>query len=116
MAALLARRFGADVVAVHVAHPPTLASLSGVPYVVESELVDETKVLGFLQPELAGVTVSVRVPEGSASSQIVELARVEHADLVVMATRGHDSVADRILGSHADHVVRNSPCPVLVVG
>jgi nucleotide-binding universal stress UspA family protein len=31
-----------------------------------------------------------------------------------MATRGHDSLADRFLGSNTDRVVRHAACPVLV--
>jgi nucleotide-binding universal stress UspA family protein len=31
-----------------------------------------------------------------------------------MATRGHDSLADRLLGSNTERVVRHAPCPVLV--
>jgi len=42
------------------------------------------------------------------------VARVEKADLIVMSTRGHDSFADRILGSNTERVVRHAPCPVLV--
>jgi nucleotide-binding universal stress UspA family protein len=33
----------------------------------------------------------------------------------VISTHGHDSLADTIMGSHAEHVVRHAPCPVLVV-
>lgn len=36
--------------------------------------------------------------------------------LVVMATRGHDSVANVLRGSHTDHVVHEAKCPVLSIG
>lgn len=42
-------------------------------------------------------------------------AVAHHADLVVMATRGSDTVADHMFGSRTEHVVRQSPCPVLAV-
>jgi nucleotide-binding universal stress UspA family protein len=34
--------------------------------------------------------------------------------LIVMATRGHDSLGDHILGSNTERVVRHAPCPVMV--
>lgn len=37
------------------------------------------------------------------------------ADLIVMATSGHDGALDMLLGSHAERVVRASPCPVLAM-
>jgi nucleotide-binding universal stress UspA family protein len=52
---------------------------------------------------------------GSAWDRIVETARSERADLIVMSTHGHDSLADRLLGSHTERVVGHAPCPVLVV-
>jgi nucleotide-binding universal stress UspA family protein len=44
----------------------------------------------------------------------VRSARAFKADLVAMSTQGRDSVSDRILGSNAERVVRQAPCPVLV--
>ena len=35
--------------------------------------------------------------------------------LVVMATRGRDSIGDALLGSHAERVLRRAHCPVLMV-
>lgn len=39
----------------------------------------------------------------------------ETASLVVMATRGHDTMGDVLLGSHTDRVLHRAPCPVLSV-
>ncbi len=49
----------------------------------------------------------------------VEDAILEHAQnscVVVMATRGHDSVGDVIRGSHTDRVLHRTHCPLLAVG
>ncbi|MCA9706553.1 MAG: universal stress protein [Myxococcales bacterium] len=42
-------------------------------------------------------------------------AEHERADLVVMASRGHDSLLDSVLGSHTERVLQRSPCAVLAV-
>jgi nucleotide-binding universal stress UspA family protein len=46
---------------------------------------------------------------------IVEFARREAADLVVMATHGYGAVRRALLGSTAQGVTRAAPCPVLLI-
>ena len=103
MAALLARRFGARVVAVHVVPKGTDGASA------RAAVADE------LGPELAGIELEVRIEEGrSAWSRIVGAAREERADVVALARQGSDSLGDKILGSNTDRVLRYAPCPVLV--
>jgi len=52
---------------------------------------------------------------GSVVHEVIDLAEAEHADLVVMASRGHDSLLDSLIGSHTDRVLRRAPCAVLTV-
>jgi nucleotide-binding universal stress UspA family protein len=113
LAGLLARTLGAELVVVHVASTSPLPNL-GLPLHREARLVDEEAVRRFVAPDLEGLPLRVRIDRGTAWDQIVRSAAAERADLVVMATRGLDSIADRILGSHAERVVRHAPCPVLV--
>ncbi len=47
-------------------------------------------------------------------SVIVEIAKREKADMVVMGTRGLGSIRRTILGSVSDYVVHHSHCPVVV--
>lgn len=53
--------------------------------------------------------------KGSVVHEVLELAEAEHADLVVMASRGRDSLLDSVLGSHTERVLRHSPCAVLTI-
>jgi nucleotide-binding universal stress UspA family protein len=115
LAALLARRFGADVLALHVAPRPTPMSLSGIPDIVETRIPSESLLAAFLEPAFRAATLSARVELGQPWDQIVETARAERADLVVMSTHGHDSLSDTLLGSHTERVIGHAPCPVLVV-
>lgn len=52
---------------------------------------------------------------GTVVHEVVERAEAEQADLLVMASRGHDSLLDSILGSHTERVLKRSPCAVLTV-
>lgn len=118
IAAELARTFGAEVVALHVAALPKGAAESGtagISYTIEEQVPSELGVKAFLMPEFLGVGVTPRVEMGSAWGRIIETARAERADLIVMSTHSRDSLADRVVGSHTDRVVRHAPCPVLVV-
>jgi nucleotide-binding universal stress UspA family protein len=113
LAALLARGFEAEVLALHVAGVTAPRMLHGVSYAMEASPSEED-LRRFLNPDFRGMRVTPRVLLGPAWDRIVETARSERVDLIVMSTHGHDSLADRVMGSHAERVVRHAPCPVLV--
>lgn len=47
--------------------------------------------------------------------EIVNEARLEAADLIVIPTHGRTGISHVLFGSVAEKVVRKAPCPVLVV-
>ena len=51
----------------------------------------------------------------SASEEILSYAREIDADLIVMGTHGHGTIADAMMGSTARRVLRKSKTPVLCV-
>jgi nucleotide-binding universal stress UspA family protein len=114
IAALFARTFGAEVLALHVVPSTTAASLSGVPPVQAVSIPSEAALWKFFQVDFAGLGVTAQVHSGSVWERICKAAEVERADLIVMSTHGHDSLSDRVLGSNTDRVVRHARCPVLV--
>lgn len=115
MAAVFARAFQAEILAVHVVAAPSLADLAGAPAgTTRREPPSESSLWQFFQSDFSGLGVTAQVHTGSVWDRIVHTARVEEADLIVMSTRGHDSLADRVLGSNTERVVRHAPCPVLI--
>ena len=62
-----------------------------------------------------GIDVSFLVWTGDPGDQIVEAAEAEHVDMVLVGSHGRGAVGRLFLGSVSEHVVRNAPCPVLVV-
>jgi nucleotide-binding universal stress UspA family protein len=62
-----------------------------------------------------GVRVNFLIWEGDAGESIVEAARSEQVDLVVVGSHGRGSVGRFFLGSVSDFVVRHAASPVLVV-
>jgi nucleotide-binding universal stress UspA family protein len=66
-------------------------------------------------PTEAGLSVEYRVAEGDVPEEVVRLARLTRADLVVMGTHGRSGLGRLLLGSVAEEVLRTAPCPVLTV-
>ena len=61
------------------------------------------------------VTDEILIKSGSPAEIIVETAKKQNCDLIVMGTRGHGVIADVLIGSTAKWVVKQSPIPVLVI-
>jgi universal stress protein A len=55
----------------------------------------------------------VEVMMGDPGVEILQAARRRGADLIVMATHGRKGLRHLVLGSVAERVVREAPCPVL---
>jgi nucleotide-binding universal stress UspA family protein len=63
----------------------------------------------------AGAIAEELLWEGDPGETILEAARAESADLIVVGTHGRGPVGRLFLGSVSDHVVRHARCPVTVV-
>ena len=115
LAALLARSFEAQVVALHVCPPSTTARLVSVPGPAPAGVPTEDDVCRFLGPEFDGLPLTAQVyVNGAPWYRVVQVAEDEKIDLVVMSSQGHDSVRDEIIGSNTERVLRHAHCPVLV--
>lgn len=61
------------------------------------------------------VSVVKVLAQGSPASAILEQARKDESDLIVLGSRGHGEVASMLLGSVSHQVLQRSGTPVLVV-
>ena len=61
-----------------------------------------------------GRTTECKVSLGRPSTVLRDEAREMGADLIVVGSRGHGSIASMVLGSVSAEVVDHAPCPVLV--
>lgn len=68
-----------------------------------------------LQQGVEVETKLIETPGGSVGAMIVELAANWPADLIVMGTHGRRGIRRLVMGSDAEHVVRTTPVPVLLV-
>jgi nucleotide-binding universal stress UspA family protein len=53
--------------------------------------------------------------EGEPFLEIIQMARKESVDLIVMGTHGRTGLDHILFGSTAEKVVRKSPCPVMTI-
>jgi nucleotide-binding universal stress UspA family protein len=65
--------------------------------------------------ECETVNVDTILLEGDAAEKIVETAHNGSFDLVVLGARGLSKLSGLILGSVSQGVIKNSPCPILIV-
>jgi nucleotide-binding universal stress UspA family protein len=62
-----------------------------------------------------GLKIDHAVRIGRAYREIGQLARETHADLVIMAVHGRNSLDDAIFGSTTYRVIQSGTCPVLAI-
>jgi len=63
----------------------------------------------------ADVTVETLVEEGERAGAIVDAAADEDIDLIIMTTHGRTGLSRWVLGSVAERVLHEAPCPVLIL-
>jgi universal stress protein A len=120
-AADLARALKAEIEIVHVVEPLIYAPMIGSAVDLERFREEQERAAQLRLNSLAdrlrrkGVRCRTQLKVGGAPSAILDLAKRRAADLIVMATEGRHGVGRLLLGSVAERVVRNSPCPVLTV-
>ena len=69
----------------------------------------------FLQALAANVPFQSTIRIGHAARTIIDVAKEQHADLLVLGSSGHSNVWGRFLGTTAEKVSRHAPCTVLLV-
>jgi nucleotide-binding universal stress UspA family protein len=65
----------------------------------------------------SGLTAKTIIPEGhSPAKELLKIARNHSIELIVAGTESKTGIERLLLGSTAEQLIRNAPCPVLTVG
>ncbi len=119
----LAERLGSELHLLHVlseiipAGPdPLLTPILPTEYYTDAEAQAREAIERFLDPAWGRPTrVSTFVRWGSPVEAIVAHAVEQHVDLIVIASHGRTGFKHALLGSVAERIVREAPCPVLTI-
>jgi universal stress protein A len=111
----LARTFGSSLHLLHVAENRFLRPAAGDPGRLEAaaqkhlqeRLTDHDR-------SVLHATAALKTSDRPAE-EIVEYAKMHCVDLIILGTHGRGTIAQLLVGSVAEAVVRTAPCPVLTV-
>ena len=120
----LARTFKSKLMILHVTpepvHPDQLSiylpeeKLQELRVSQKKELEKELKT-HYLQKMRGFKNFAVIFKEGEAFLEIIQMAKKESVDLIVMGTHGRTGLDHILFGSTAEKVVRKAACPVLTI-
>ena len=116
-----ATRYSARMTLVHVTPYPTI--FTGVTTTTTTVLTDSMLVQNGKQilsdclgeVEKIGIQASTQLLRGHPGMKIVQYAKDESFDLIVMGNRGLSSISRFFMGSVSHYVVDNAQCPVTIV-
>jgi nucleotide-binding universal stress UspA family protein len=118
----IAERFGGSLELLYCVANPMFPDATGLLNPYEPALIEEAR--GDAQRTLSGLltddertalNVKATALIGDPLRTIVEHAARQNSDLIVMGTHGRTGLTHMFLGSVAERVVREAPCPVLTV-
>ena len=118
VAGALAKRFGAEIEALHVVEDVVFPAYFGPTVDVTAELLDRASAAldEFVDAAVGSDPVKRSVVTGQrASLEILRVAERNGSDLVVLPSHGMSEPGEYLFGSTAKRVVQHSPVPVLVL-
>src|SRR5713226_3109220 len=114
----MAQRYGAKVYGVHVNRFDDYTAAAPDAWAAMAEAAErETREHAErLNEQLKGIEHEVVIGEGNIWEVISNLIKEKEIDLIVLGTRGRTGIGKALLGSVAEQILRQAPCPVLTVG
>lgn len=110
-ASSIARRHGAKLLIAHVVSSKSERAIMDRWRTGQTEVTDQ-----FIAGRLDGIEHELLVRSGDVWPVLSQMISEHRVDLVVVGTSGRTGVRKIILGSVAQDIFRQSPCPVLTVG
>jgi nucleotide-binding universal stress UspA family protein len=115
----IARKYGSKVFAAHV---HSTSPLGGVPPTVElqalaAQAMKEARAsIRELEAPLRGIPHEFLVCNGDIWDELSFIVEKKGIDLIVVGTHGRAGASKLLMGSVAERILRQAPCPVLTVG
>jgi len=94
-----------------VGSPPTAEALGDSLSEAQRDVLDRT----LRSVDISGVDYETQEEIGEPSARLIDVCTRVNADILVVGRRGAGLLRRMVVGSVANHVVHEAPCPVLVV-
>ncbi len=117
-AAIEAHRTGSRVVAVYAVPRTELWSMSAVQINIDKILAEFQQLLDgrWTAPlRKAGVEYTTRLIRGDPATELLRIAKREHASLLAVGSKSHSSLTDLIVGGTVHKVINRAAIPVVLV-
>ncbi len=119
-AKLLAEKFNAEIILLNIVEPVVFTAdltMGQVIPSIENELYQksEEKVKELVDGLKDKFNVRGVVKVGKSHVEIIEFAKNEGVDLIIIGSHGHTAVEQFLFGSTAEKVIRKATCPVLII-
>jgi nucleotide-binding universal stress UspA family protein len=115
LACSLARVNGARLIVLHVIPPPVCHGEVVAQRQPDGYLEQMCDWLNRLQAPNSGVEIDRRLTDGDPCAEIQRVAQENRCDLIIIGTHGRTGLRRLLMGSVAEKVMRQAPCPVLTV-
>ena len=114
----LANSLKAELALIHVTEPPAAGSDTGISIVNYMKLArgeGQRLLTGIRERQSLPASVHEFLEAGDAAAEIVKASKEWPADVIVIGSHGRSGVSRVMMGSVAEAVLRQAPCPVLIV-
>lgn len=115
----VARKYGSKILALHVIPTPPLG---GFPPTVEVQAIaaqalrEANDAMKDLEPRMKGIPPEMIIRKGDIWEELSAIIEDRKIDLIVVGTHGRTGASKLVVGSVAERIFRQAPCPVLTVG
>ncbi len=114
-----AKAMKAKITVMHVIQPQPIPTDVNVPYIpteLELEQAAKEDIAHLIRETIsAGVLVEQVMAFGLPSECIVQQAKKDDVDIIILGTHGRSGLSRLLMGSTAENVIRHATCPILVV-
>jgi nucleotide-binding universal stress UspA family protein len=114
----IARQYQSKIYVVHVVDvsPFSAPGPTGALRAIEAQAIREAKEALLECPAFGQVPNEVLIRKGDVGKEISQIVEEKQIDLIVSGTHGRDGVRKVFIGSVAEKIFRQAPCPVLTIG
>jgi nucleotide-binding universal stress UspA family protein len=118
-ALLMAEQVGAKIIFLHSLewpdHPDEMTPMADAGYAFMKDWANAFLTDLVHQAGSEGLEASAEVVDGVPFLEIIQSAEKHAADLIIMGTHGRTGLQHLMLGSQAERVLRQAPCPVMTI-